>query len=259
MYYEVYVDVLFVKNLWINGMLLFLTALADGTDLKASRILTAACFGSLGACALTAASEKLSGIHYFSGTFALAVGMVFIAFSGKGHIWRKVLFLYLEGFVLNGLFTYFSQFQSPDGVWFVIFGSISVLFLAVSGTAIRRLKRRETLTCTVILRCGDCRLPAKALYDSGNGLRDPVNGQPVSILDGEFLNRLLKGSGRENIPRLIPYRTISGSGILEAYYLDEMELPDKKGGRIVRKPLIARMPKGSGQYQLILHRDLLSS
>ncbi len=42
MYYEVYVDVLFVKNLWMNAMLLLLTGWADQETIKWYKILAAA-------------------------------------------------------------------------------------------------------------------------------------------------------------------------------------------------------------------------
>ena len=63
MYYEVYVDVLFVKNLWMNAALLAMTVWADQKRVRPMRILAAAAAGSLGACALYLASARLAGIH----------------------------------------------------------------------------------------------------------------------------------------------------------------------------------------------------
>ncbi|MDE7059284.1 MAG: sigma-E processing peptidase SpoIIGA, partial [Lachnospiraceae bacterium] len=60
MYYEVYVDVLFVENFCINMMLLFLTAWADQSEVHKFRMVIAAAIGSAGACLLTIFSAGLS-------------------------------------------------------------------------------------------------------------------------------------------------------------------------------------------------------
>lgn len=259
MYYEVYVDVLFVENLWMNAMLLLLTAWADQAEVKKARIAAAAFLGSLGACALTVASSWLSGIGYFLGCIALAAGMIFIAFPRRRHFGIRTVSLYLECFVLNGILRYLEQFHRMSGVWFAVFSSISVLVLTAA-ESIRRIRRGESAgSCSVILRCGKCQMPVEALYDTGNSLYDPISGKAVSILSGELLERLLRESGKENLPRMIPYHTIAQQGLLEAYVLDEMELCDSRGKRCVKNPMIARMPEKNRQCQLILHRDLLSS
>lgn len=114
-------------------------------------------------------------------------------------------------------------------------------------------------TLSVVLHHGACRMLVEALYDTGNGLYDPVSQKAVSILDGKVLEELLLESGKERLPRFIPYDTISEHGILESYVLDGMELKPGEESLWIPRPIIARMPNKSRQYQLILHRDLLSS
>ncbi|MBS6396615.1 MAG: sigma-E processing peptidase SpoIIGA [Clostridiales bacterium] len=259
MYYEVYVDVLFIENLWMNVILLLLTAWADQIPVKAARVAAAACFGSLGACVLTVASAWLYGIHYFLGAFILAAGMIAIVFPDRKHFFSRMLFLYIESFLLNGILGYLEQFHSMSGVWFVIFSSVSWLCLTAAEYFRNRRKQKRELVCSAVLQNGMCRITVEALWDTGNGLYDPVSGHPVCILEGRLLNRLLEESGRERILRVIPYHTISQSGILEAYILEEMELSGSKGNRHVKNPVIARMPEEGRQYPLILHRDLMPS
>ena len=49
MSYAVYADVLFVKHLWMDLLLLFITAWANRTPVRVGRILVAAVLGGLGA------------------------------------------------------------------------------------------------------------------------------------------------------------------------------------------------------------------
>lgn len=259
MYYEVYVDVLFVKNLWMNAMLLFLAVWKAQEVVKISRILAAATAGSLGACALHIASARLSGIHYILGTIILAAGMTAIACPGRKHFFWRMFGLYAESFFINGILQYLEQFHRLAGVWFAVFSSISAAVLMAAEYIWNKRKRENERIFSVALYHGECRISVRALYDTGNSLYDPVSKKAVSILDGEVLEEILLKSEKQNLPRLVPYDTISEHGIMEAYILDAMELESGNDVQRIICPMIARMPNKSRQYQLILHRDLLSS
>jgi stage II sporulation protein GA (sporulation sigma-E factor processing peptidase) len=257
-YYEVYVDVLFLENLWMNTMLLFLTAWAGRMRIRYIRIIPAACAGSFGACLLTILSDRIALWGYFAGTLGLACVMIGIAFGWKKKWYIHLLFLYLEGFLLNGMLRYLEQFHGIMGIWCMILGSLSAAFLLAVRSFLRAYKKRKQITCTVILQCGVYRTCVEALYDTGNGLYDPISGRPISILSQEQMDECLSQAGRELLPRMIPYHTISQDGVLEAYIFDRMEI-DREEAQILENPLIARMPGEWKEYQLILHRDLLSS
>lgn len=259
MYYEVYVDVLFVKNLWMNAVLLTMMVWADQKKIRPLRIVTAAAAGSLGACVLYIVSARLARIHYILGSVVLAAGMTGIACPGRKHFAGRMLCLYMEGFLFNGILRYLEQFHRLSGLWFAVFGSISAVFLMTAEYIGRNRRRAEERSFSVILHHGACAVPVGALYDTGNSLYDPISQKAVSILDGDILDTLLERSGKEKLPRYIPYHTISEQGVLESYILDGMELETGDGNRWIGHPVIARMPGKSGQYQLILHRDLLSS
>lgn len=259
MYYEVYADVLFVENLWMNAMLLLLTAWADHARVRKGRIAAAAAAGSFGACILTIGSAWISGIFYFLGNLVLAFGMVRITFGEKRHLGIRTLLLYAECFVMNGILRYLGQFHRLGGVWFLGFSSISFLFLSAMEYLWKQRQKSRAQVVVAVLRLGSSQVSVEGLYDTGNSLCDPVSGKPVSILCGDVLDGLLKEAEKECLPRMVPYRTISQSGILEAYFLDSMELMHDGDTRLIEHPLVARMPKMSEAYKLILHRDLLSS
>ncbi len=259
MYYEVYVDVLFVENLCMNAMLLLLTAWWDQAEIKVLRTVAAAALGSLGACVLVVVSDCLSGVGYFLGSAALAAGMVFMAFRNKRHFVFRVLCLYMQSFVLNGILRYLGQFHRMSGVWFACYSGASAIVLFAAEYIFRNRKKVEERTCLAILRHGECRISIEALFDTGNGLYDPISRRAVSILDQEVLKKLLDDSGKELLPRFIPYHTISGKGVLTAYVLDGMELVFTGGQKCLKHPMVAVMPEKNIQYKLILHRDLIPS
>ena len=67
MYYEVYVDVLFVENLWVNVCLLLLTSRLMGYQTDRKRIAAGAALGSMGACLLETGSAYLTTAGWFLG------------------------------------------------------------------------------------------------------------------------------------------------------------------------------------------------
>jgi stage II sporulation protein GA (sporulation sigma-E factor processing peptidase) len=85
-----------------------------------------------------------------------------------------------------------------------------------------------------------------ALKDSGNSLRDPVTGESVMVIGAKTAMRLL-GLNKEQLSspmetltagsirglRLIPYRSVGGSGMLLAKRFSNVQIGDRKGSTLV--------------------------
>ena len=259
MYYEVYVDILFVENLWMDALLLFLTAKLFGRQIRMGRFLAASMTGSLGACLLAIGSASISRSGYFLGSLLLAMLMTGIAFGSGKDFWPAVIGLYLEGFLAGGMLRYVEQFYRMSGMVFLLTAGTAGTALYGLETLLLERRKETKRICHTVLTCGSCRMEVEGLLDTGNGLIDPASKSPVSLLNRACMELLLKGADTEPLPRMIPYRTISQQGILTAYRIDTMEIQNTSGTSRIRRPLIAVMPQSSERYPLILHRDLLSS
>ena len=132
------------------------------------------------------------------------------------------------------------------------------ILLAVEWVLVK-LREREDIICPVALYLGEASISTEGLVDTGNSLRDPVSGRPVSVCTEPVLQALVEKSGKELFPRLIPYQTVAEHGLLKAYVLDRMEITTNTGICVCRHPILAGMPMTSRQYELILHQELLSS
>ena len=242
MYYEVYVDVLFVENLWVNVCLLLLTSRLMGYQTDRKRIAAGAALGSMGACLLETGSAYLTTAGWFLGTILTAAVMIRTAYGKRNTYIKCLVVLYLEGWLLGGTIRYLEQFYVPAGL--MLAGGSMVLagiLLAVEWVLVK-LREREDIICPVALYLGEASISTEGLVDTGNSLRDPV-----------------EKSGKELFPRLIPYQTVAEHGLLKAYVLDRMEITTNTGICVCRHPILAGMPMASRQYELILHQELLSS
>ena len=85
-----------------------------------------------------------------------------------------------------------------------------------------------------------------ALKDSGNSLRDPVTGESVMVIGAQTAMHLI-GLNKEQLSspmetltgssirglRLIPYRSVGGSGMLLAKRFPNVQIGDRKGSALV--------------------------
>ena len=96
------------------------------------------------------------------------------------------------------------------------------------------------------------------MIDTGNGLRDPISGKPVSILDRNTARELLGEVCLKDV-RYVPYRSIGkDAGVLPAIQFDRMCVL-KETSCWVEMPLIAiseeRISK-EGEYEMILNPNI---
>ena len=259
MYYEVDVDLLFLENLWMNVILLLLTAWCCQLPVKFRRIVMAAMLGSMGACIMTAYSVALTNFMYFFGVLLLSAMMTWIGLPGRKHFFLAAVGLYLEGFALDGVFRFLKMLDPTSGIQSLLLEGAAVILLAGLEVMFRIRRKRAGLSKEVMLYCGESKLQVKAWYDTGNSLYDPFNGKPVSILEQNCMEQLLLHTEQERIPRKIPYRTIDREGMLDVYILDAMEIGSPEEPIRIERPEVACMPGGIRTCQLLLHRDLLPS
>ena len=259
MYYEVDVDLLFLENLWMNIILLLLTAWCCRLPVIFRRILLSAVLGSGGACVMTVYSAALSSAAYFFCMLVLSAAMTTIGLPGKKRFLLAAVGLYLEGFALGGILRFLKMLDPFGGTHIWLAEGISAVILLILEGFLRSRRKKASLSKETMLYCGVRRIQVHAWYDTGNGLYDPFNGKPVSILEQSCMEQLLAGREQERIPRKIPYRTIDREGVLDVYILDAMEIGGPEEQIRIERPEVACMPEKIGSCQLLLHRDLLPS
>jgi len=99
-----------------------------------------------------------------------------------------------------------------------------------------------------------------ALSDSGNGLEEPISKIPVSVVEENVIKPYKDGLKADKF-RVVPFHSIGKEqGILEAYFIEKMEIIKEGENRIIHNPMIAitkdRISAGEN-YQMILNPALL--
>lgn len=281
MYYEVFIDVLFVINFLMDFFLLRLVNRLLHSSATLGRSLLGAVIGAGGICllAIHPGSRMMNTIlvHVVINTLMVRFGCNLRKIRS---LCRGILILYAAGFLLGGAMLALRNHIGTRGLRAVILsGSISYLFLSAGIRAYTRAEKEADRTYKVWLYAnGKCK-EGTALLDTGNNLTDPVSGKPVCIGQTGILEGLLEkdtirelelfregrpgGSFGNLSPRFIPFTSLGCSqGMVLAVTLDYLCLEGQRIHKVIRRPVIAFSWENSsflGDYQIILHPKLIDS
>lgn len=260
MYYELYVDVLFLVNFMMDYLLLLLVR----KMLKCTATHIHICLGALAGAGLTCVILilpipygwlKFILFYLLVNTCMIVVGLKIKQISS---FVKAMILLYIGAFLMGGIMGYVRQYIKVGSLFFGV--AILGYYVAVGiWNFITYLQKVHCYICSVELYMGETICRVTGLIDTGNSLTDPVTGKPVCILDRETAKTFL-GAVNMGELRYIPYRSIGKEdGVLMAVQIDKMYVQGKSG-QWIPKPLIAiseEQISGTGEYQMILNPNLL--
>ncbi|MBR3848468.1 MAG: sigma-E processing peptidase SpoIIGA [Oscillospiraceae bacterium] len=248
----VYVDILFIINLIINYLLLFVTAHIATLRISRLRLSLAASFGAL--YAVLSFFPKLSILTFLPIKLLIAAAMVFLAF-GRNHFLRAFLVFFVCSLFLAGLCLLApSVISSVSGGVYYINISFPVLLLStlIAYILLRLVFLRrgggEKKICNVTVKNNGNEISLRALVDTGNSLRAPQTNARVVICAYDTIRCILPTGVRNVLDKhrdksfslafdklselarfsLIPCRTVGVSfSLLLAFTPDEVCIEKK--------------------------------
>lgn len=254
----VYVDSVFLLNSVMDYLLCLVTARLAGVPLRRRRYALAAILG--GAYAVAVFLPGCGFLASWPAKLAAGVLMALVAFGGEQYLLRLTLLLFalscgLAGGVLGLSLLTGSMLPRANGIFYtdvngkVLLAASAAAYLLVTvvfRAAARHGIRGERLAVRISI--GGRTTELTALWDSGNGLRDPAGGQPVLVTAPGSLDDILPEEvgqllmpellrfpadlleplcqvAPELRPRLIPYRAVGTStGLLLTVRTDWVEI-----------------------------------
>lgn len=288
----VYLDILVTVNWLIDFLLLRACARLLHLPCRRGRAVLGALFGGFSACVLLL--PELPAVASLSLKLVTAGVMVLIAFPWTGlfSYLRQTGLLFLVSALFAGLAFALWFFVAPAGFYVsngVVYYQIHPLLLAALCTACyllvclyERWFCRETRTggryrLTVTDKAGSVTL--SALHDSGNGLTELFSGSPVIVAERDAVLPILSPAMQQALEemateantvsaeavlaagwRLIPFRSLSGSGLLPAFRPQRITLKKEngKGGDITGCYIALSPPLGRGDYRALIGSDPVS-
>lgn len=227
MYYELYVDTLFLINFVMNLYLLMLTNNNAGRTATRLRIVLASAVGAL-LFVIALIIPILSWIvRLLIQTLLTSLLMVKIAFNPQSITGYKKIMESIVGyaFFLGGGLYVMSQYMSAvlgrSAGFALLMGACGLLYLFTSYVMSRRSKKGEE-DCLVLLISEQKQIKVRAILDTGNGLIEPISGKPVSVVSKET-SKMLWPMGLPEYYRAVPYHSVGcETGIMPGYMVREM-------------------------------------
>jgi len=270
---NIYIDVLFIVNLFVNYFLLLSTAKLMKSDKKRLRIILGAFLGSLYAVAVFFVT--LPAIILILTKLVFAVSIVLVTF-GKSPVinFVKTLCIFFSvNFLFAGLMLACWFFFAPKGmevnngiVYFNISPVFLALFSAISyGTIIllNKIFKKSLppeIKMPVRVSFNGRETVFDAIIDTGNGLVEMFSGYEVIVCEynavkgilskdlKEMFENIYNNTGSQiaiNNFRIIPLDTVSGLGMLPAFKPDYVVINDQKISEVYIAACEKKISQGS--------------
>ena len=270
----VYVDVLICLNVFVNFLLIQIVSAVNKFSFSLPRRIFASLLGALGSLYIFAPSgapliELLIRISIACAVIALlslpCTHTLFLKnlaiFFGVSFVYAGVMFAFWfalkpANLVVNNGVVYYNI--SP--LFMICVTIIAYIILKIIGRFFLSSKAQKYYDITVFL--DSLNVSMRALADTGHSLKDMFSNSAVIVIDPKQAQRLFPSiESVQNATslelasryRLIPYKSVGGTGMLNAYRCDKMEIRQGKSVKIIGKPVVAISDRElSGEYSAII-------
>lgn len=264
MYYELYIDIFFFTNFMMDLIVLFSVKSILKFPGKKTKVFLGAVLGSLFTSLLVVISlpELLKTIlyHCFVNIIMLKVGL---KIKGIFQWVQSIALLYVSSILLGGILQLFRPYVRTGSFFFFV-AAASWYLLTGCWNMLCRIKRDTQNICEVSVFQGGKMHSMRALFDTGNTLRDSVSKEPVCVIGKTAAKMLSDGKDecRQNKNRrYIPYHSVKGTGIMQVFRVEKMWVKTgKKEEWEISNPLLGISEEEvslQGEYLMILNPDIL--
>lgn len=192
MYYEIYIDILFVENMAMDFFLLCLVSLLLTRKIQLRRCLLGAVVGAAGICILAVFPlhqwQNRVAAHAVINTLMIKSGC---KIKKTGDMLKGIFLLYMNSFLLGGILqVILRNFPQKNTGILLLSGMAAAVTIAVAGWLAGQEQNKAELYYSICLYANGKCIEGTAFLDTGNHLTDGVGRRPVCICEKAFLQNL---------------------------------------------------------------------
>lgn len=260
--YEVYIDTYFLFNFWMNLWVLFLCRFFIHSKVKTIRIIAASFLAAFGEAVVLCIPGGQGGIKLmagFGGITAFVIAWLFRPGNLK-YYYKVLMYSYMSALMLGGSFLILENILGKIKISFAVWEIVIVFLFVFIKKIYGNIEKKNDFCQIVLVFSEEEKCVLTALIDSGNGLLEPISKMPVSIVEERAIEPFKKYLQEEKF-RLVPFYSVGNrKGILEAYFIEEMEIRGEGEVCRIKHPIIAvtkDLISVNKEYQMILHPELI--
>lgn len=202
---KIYLDIILFENLCMNYIILFATGIVMKRKIKHIKLIIASLIGSVYAIVIYLNITKIASNIIMK--IILSLIMVWLSFSEQNYklLLKDVLIFYLISFVFGGCSFALIYFISPENVKInngvlvglypikvtLLAGVVAFIIIQIAFKITKNKISATDMICIVELEFENKKKKIKTLIDSGNMLKDPINGYPVIVIEEKAVENIL--------------------------------------------------------------------
>ncbi len=274
--YIVYLDVFFMINFIMDYMIILITSRIAKVKKKRIRQLAGAGCGALySVIVIKPLTNHLFKITLVNILIAAVMVLISFGFTSASVYIKNVFLLFVVSFTMSGIINYL-YYSTVIGKYvrnvlsgnsnkvvnarkFILVSVLAYILLSAIVRIIFSVRKDMELYYDVKITFRGKSVVVRGLYDTGNGLTEPVSGKMVHIAEYKILKPLLEGDekAKENI-YVIPFHSIGEEdGIMYGIRMDEMVVLVDDEPKFLYNPIIGIYTGNvskRGNYSVILNR-----
>ncbi|CCZ03112.1 peptidase U4 sporulation factor SpoIIGA [Eubacterium sp. CAG:603] len=275
--YIVYLDVFFMINFIMDYMIILITSRIAKVKKKRIRQLAGAGCGALySVIVIKPLTNHLFKITLVNILIAAVMVLISFGFTSASVYIKNVFLLFVVSFTMSGIINYL-YYSTVIGKYvrnvlsgnsnkvvnarkFILVSVLAYILLSAIVRIIFSVRKDMELYYDVKITFRGKSVVVRGLYDTGNGLTEPVSGKMVHIAEYKILKPLLEGDekAKENI-YVIPFHSIGEEdGIMYGIRMDEMVVLVDDEPKFLYNPIIGIYTGNvskRGNYSIILNRE----
>lgn len=262
-----YIDSIFLINFVMDLFLLTLTVKSLKNTATFRRILTGSLIGAGGYCLVILLPHISYPVKVALGMIPTTVVMLKVGCNVKGvrQLGLSMGYLFTYSFLLGGFFLFLRNHvpfyrEKELSVWLILLAGYMGFQIYIWGIRNDKKAARNHF-CEVEMAGDEKPITVLGLVDTGNGLRDPVSGKEVAVLEEEVWSKMTWAQ-REEKYKVIPFHSVGKSnGIMDGYEVNRIVVKTQSQTReLFRMPVAVYKGKLSvkGEYRMILPPGWLS-
>ncbi len=223
MYLEVYPDIVFLINFFVDLILIFLVKKINRKDSSMLRIILAATTGGICAALVSVYPWMNMVIKFLLMYVATSLLMIVIAF-GKLKLsdilkqWIVLnLITYFVGGFMNSIYYHTNfrmilisigdrnKFSNLSSLYIIVIICVITIFTLFVLWFLRQYRIHKPLVYDVELVLEERHIRTRGLMDTGNCLFDPTLGKPVMIMDNSLIDELMSENIKQDMRIAMSY------------------------------------------------------
>ena len=275
--YIVYLDVFFMINFIMDYMIILITSRIAKVKKKRIRQLAGAGCGALySVIVIKPLTNHLFKITLVNILIAAVMVLISFGFTSASVYIKNVFLLFVVSFTMSGIINYLyystvigkcvrnvlsgNSNKVVNARKFILVSVLAYILLSAIVRIIFSVRKDMELYYDVKITFRGKSVVVRGLYDTGNGLTEPVSGKMVHIAEYKILKPLLEGDekAKENI-YVIPFHSIGEEdGIMYGIRMDEMVVLVDDEPKFLYNPIIGIYTGNvskRGNYSVILNRE----